>query len=492
MNLLIASVMALYASLIEADKVIMTTSGLVQGITVESEEILLEAYLGVPYAEPPVGRLRFAKPIPKTHWKGVYDASRLPPPCIQNVTEPKFYLPDITYMSEDCLYLNVWTPYSQLDSKLKAVLFFIHGGGFNFGSSNMTAYNGAKLASRGDVVVVTINYRVGAMGFFCALTDDAGGNMGLRDQILALEWIRTNAVSFHGDPDKIVVIGESAGAMSASALAMSPVSKHMVKRVIIQSGSLMMPMVLGSNDRLYEISQRLAQLVGCTNEKVTLENNSRKIIKCLKSIPPIEISRAEGILMALSPVTFIPRMEDDVLPMNTIEMIRNGELKDVEMLIGVTKNEGSFFLTLTAPQYFGEYGLDTGNINKHLACQIIRMVSKLIGLTNSKDVCDFYVNNIKNGTPEKYIDTISQFFGDVTITCSSIFQAEFHSVKNNVYFYKFSHRTAASPFAEWMGVLHAEELQYIFEYNAFGNFTEEEQILSNKMMDRWTSFAKTG
>lgn len=490
---LICSLFVVFDSVVQGDEVVITTNGAVQGTTVESEGYLLEAFLGIPYAEPPTGRLRFAKPVPKTQWEGVYDASKLPPPCIQNVTQPSYFTPDITDMSEDCLYLNIWVPHSQSnDSKLKTILFYIHGGAFNTGSSNMKLYDGAKLAARGDVIVVTVNYRVGALGFYLAFIDDAGGNMGMRDIILALKWVRSNAVSFHGDPENIVLIGESAGAIAASSMATTSTSKHMVKRLIAQSGSPMMLYVLEKNALTFDMSKKLAKLVGCANKNITLEKYPRKIVNCLKRIPSTKISEAEGILMSINFITFIPRMEDEIFPRNIIEMVRNGELKDMEILTGITKDEGSFFLTAAAPQYFGVHGSDPGTISKNLATQLIKLISQMFRVADSKEVSSFYVNSVTNGTSEKYLEAVHRFLGDLLMTCSTIFQAEFHSATNPVYFYMLTHQAVSSPLDPWMGVTHFDDVQYVFGNPMHGNFTAEEQNMSNLIMKRWINFAKTG
>ncbi|GIY83410.1 acetylcholinesterase-1 [Caerostris darwini] len=198
--------------IVVADRVVMTNNGPVQGVTVSSEDAMdIEAFLGIPYAEPPIGRLRFLKPIPKTPWMGVFDASTLPPTCIQNVTFHYYYEPNVDNMTEDCLHLNLWVPYSKNSTQLKPIIIFIHGGALNVGSSNMKVYDGTNLAQFGDVIVASMNYRVGVMGFFTAFIDDANGNMGIYDQILAMNWIKDNARSFGGDPNHIVLMGESAG-----------------------------------------------------------------------------------------------------------------------------------------------------------------------------------------------------------------------------------------------------------------------------------------
>lgn len=496
MKTLIISLILTSASLfqrISGDRVIMTNTGPLQGISLEYEDSELDAFLGIPYAEPPVGRLRFARPVPKTPWSGVYDASRLPPACIQNVTQKFYFTPNIDNMTEDCLYLNIWVP-NFTSNRLKPILFFIHGGAFNIGSSNMELYDGSKIATRGDVVVVTINYRIGVMGFFSAFIPDAGGNMGLYDQVVALKWIKENAASFRGDPEHIVLIGQSAGAMSAAGHILSPLTRNMVKRVILESGAAMLPMILDENARLYKASQTIASIVGCADKTTNLRSYPSIIIKCLKRLPAAELSRAEGIMMSNNPITFIPRTGDDYLPKNTIQLIREGAFDDVEMLVGVVKDEGSFFITAAAPQYFGVYGVDAiQTLSKRLAYQMARMMYKLLGEKGENEIAGFYVNNIENGTSDKYTHALSESIGDYLITCNAIFHSEFHSMKNNpVYFYKFSHRPSDTPLADWMGTTHFDEIEFVFGNPLHGNFTEQEIEMSQRMMDRWLAFVKTG
>lgn len=164
MNLLTHLLLVLITTAATCDRIIQTTNGPIRGMIVESGKV--EAFLGIPYAEPPVGRLRFAKPVSKSSGEAVYHANQLPPPCIQAKFGPAYFAPNISNMSEDCLYLNLWVPQSQDKSERKTILIFIHGGGFMVGSSNMKVYDGALLAEYGDIIVATINYRVGGLGFF--------------------------------------------------------------------------------------------------------------------------------------------------------------------------------------------------------------------------------------------------------------------------------------------------------------------------------------
>ncbi|GFW04224.1 acetylcholinesterase-1 [Trichonephila clavipes] len=477
-----------------ADRVVMTNNGPVQGITVASDNHQqIEAFLGIPYAEPPVDRLRFQKPVPKTSWSGVFDASTLPQTCAQNITENYYWEPSIENMTEDCLYLNLWVPYSKRSSKLKPIVIYFHGGAFNVGSGNQAAYNGVKLAQFGDIIMVTFNYRVGVLGFFSAFVEEADGNMGVYDQILAMKWIHDNAKYFGGDPDHIVLMGESAGAMSISAHVVSPMTRGMIKRVILMSGSATLPLSLDDNVKLYETSQKVATLVGCADKKFTLRDNPSLIVQCMKRLPAEKLTAAEGLLKQTNPITFIPRSGDKFLPRPIIDELKDGNFKDMEMLVGINKNEGTFFLSVAAPQYFGRYGVNAvKTISRRFAHQLIRLMFGFMGQSNEKEISDFYVNSVENGTSDKYTHAIANSLGDCLVSCPDVFNAEFHSMRNPVYFYLFNRRPSSTPMDDWIGATHYDIIQYVFGNTLFENFTAEEEKFSHKIMSRWMAFIKTG
>ena len=184
------------------------------GLTKEVDGKRVNVFLGIPYAKPPVGELRFKKPVPITQYSEPINAVKWPNPCLQSpvvLQSAAKQLINNTNFSEDCLYLNIWSPVNgQIEvPELKPVLFFIHGGGFYSGASNTDQSDGEILAAKGDVVVVTFNYRLGWFGFLYSGTDDAPGNMGLWDQALALKWVNENIGYFGGDPNSITIIGES-------------------------------------------------------------------------------------------------------------------------------------------------------------------------------------------------------------------------------------------------------------------------------------------
>ena len=202
---------------------VTTSYGQLQGI----DQDRCVAFKGIPFAAPPVGERRFAPPIPPHKWDGVRDTTQYRATSLQVPNEGlNTLLPDLIPdepQDEDCLYLNVWTPAA--DNAKRPVLFWIHGGAFTMGSGSPPLYDGSHLVQRGDVVVVTINYRLGALGFLClpeGVAGDVRTNFGILDQIQALRWVRDEIVNFGGDPDNITIFGESAGAMSVGSVLVSP------------------------------------------------------------------------------------------------------------------------------------------------------------------------------------------------------------------------------------------------------------------------------
>jgi para-nitrobenzyl esterase len=219
------------------DGTVETRRGALRGLTARG----LAIFRGIPFAAPPVGPRRFMPPEPPARWTGVRDASRFGPAAAQNaaIAGPLLSL-GIGRTSEDCLYLNVWTPGT--DRRRRPVLVWIHGGAFVLGAGSQTLYDGSALARRGDVVVVTINYRMGALGFLRLRERfgdrlPAGGNEGLLDQIAALEWVRDEIDAFGGDPGNVTIFGESAGAMSCATLLGMPRARGLFHRAVLQSGA---------------------------------------------------------------------------------------------------------------------------------------------------------------------------------------------------------------------------------------------------------------
>lgn len=320
-----------WSSAAELPRVVRVSTGRLAGITQGG----VSAFLGIPYAAPPVGSNRWRSPQPPVSWSGIRPADHFAASCWQTVAPAGFGPWTHEYVvqdrvSEDCLYLNVWTP-ARRSARLP-VLFWIYGGGFTQGSGSVPIYNGSALASRG-IVVVTVNYRLGVLGFLAlpALTREARGappgNYGLQDLIAALKWLRRNASAFGGDPAKITIAGQSAGAIAVHDLIASPLASGLFARAIAESGlpSLAPTPSLAQAERAGEAFARsrgatsLAQLRALTPEQLAAEPASSA-----PRFSPI----VDGVLLPHSPE--IARIA--------------GPLNDTPILVGMNADEDSAFM----------------------------------------------------------------------------------------------------------------------------------------------------
>ena len=299
-------------------------------------------FRGIPYAEPPVGARRFAAPEPVKPWDGERPAARFGPSApqagAQNALVRRFVGAASARQSEDCLYLNVWTP--ALDAGRRPVLVFLHGGAFLIGSGSTALYSGSQMSARGDVVVVTLNYRLGALGAL-ALRElvpgggDAPANLGLRDQLAALAWVRENVEAFGGDPDCVTVFGESAGAMSVGALLAVPAARGLFRRAILQSGA-------SSNVSTAAQARRVAEhflgRLGPAGES----------LEALRRAPLAELLRAQAeTTFAMAPeigLAFQPSLDGELLPEAPLAALARGTSRGLSLLVGTNRDEWKLFM----------------------------------------------------------------------------------------------------------------------------------------------------
>ena len=292
--------------------------------------------------------MRFKKPIPVDPWPQVYDANRLPNSCPQSALDnfPGFSGEDRwkpkTPISEDCLYLNVWVPTKLNQTGNYSVLIWIHGGGYFLGTSAMDFYDGQILASKNDIIVATINYRLGVLGFLYLGNEDAPGNMAMYDQILAIEWIKNNIQSFGGDPNSLTLFGNSAGAESISSHLLSPISRHLVRRAILQSGTINAPWGFITAEKSKKSANSFINRVGCGPSLVN--NTTINIMKCLRTIEIEKLLVAQLELFGYGEDSAIPTIDGVFLPADPKSMIDGSWFSDVEILIGTTEDEGDLII----------------------------------------------------------------------------------------------------------------------------------------------------
>ncbi|KAH7932051.1 hypothetical protein HPB52_024950 [Rhipicephalus sanguineus] len=271
-----------------------TTEGRVHGRIVRSLGRSVEEFRGIPYAEPPVGKLRFRPPQPKKPWEGTLDATSGSTGCPQ-VTIRGVNMQGVTN-TEDCLYLNVWVPEnaSNADSS-RPVLVWIHGGGFSYGSANQALYSAVVLTALTDVLVVSINYRLGILGFLNAYSPEAPGNVGLLDQVMALKWVKRNIEFFGGDPQRVTIFGQSAGSMSVHAHIMSPMSQGLFKRAVLMSGVMYGIDMWDTVQESVAKGDRVASMAGCLNGR-NISSDPEGVIDCLrnKSAEELVVAAAES------------------------------------------------------------------------------------------------------------------------------------------------------------------------------------------------------
>lgn len=303
-------------------------------------------YKGIPYAKPPVGKLRFKEPVEIDPWEGVLEATHFGNSAIQRIREKgsfyekEFYGDSHFYMkmSEDCLYLNIWTPKEKMTQKLP-VAIWIHGGAFLSGAGTEMEFDGAAYAKR-NVILVTINYRLGVFGFLChpllssSSTKQVSGNYGILDQVAALKWVHDNIAVFGGDPENVTVFGQSAGAMSLQTLVCSPLTKGMIQRAIMQSGGgYKNP--LNRNLTMEEAYSTGRKIFAA----LEIDTSSTDAIEKLQSCTTDEIYKASQEVLAESfkqskGLPFVPVVDGYVLMNEIDEILKTGNHLDISYMLG--------------------------------------------------------------------------------------------------------------------------------------------------------------
>jgi para-nitrobenzyl esterase len=429
----------------------------------------INAFLGIPYAAPPVGNLRWKPPAPAAKWRGARKAIAFGSRCMQGgvFSDMIFRDPGI---NEDCLYLNVWVPADRMGPKSKLpVMVWIYGGGFVAGATSEPRQDGANLAKQG-VVVVSMNYRLGIFGFFAhpELAKESGrnssGNYGLLDQAAALEWVKRNITAFGGDPGNVTIFGESAGSFSVSDLMASPVAKGLFHRAIGESGGAFSSQ--GLPFRTLEQSTEMGA-------KFAEEALSAKSLAELRAIPAQKVLDAA---MAAKTVRFAPNVDGYFLPQPVEAIFASGKQSDVPLLAGWNKDEGS------------------SGVPKENAGGALKEAAR----KEFADKADEFLRLYPVGTDEQSARSMEDFAGDRFIAFSTWkwLEAQKKTGKSPVYHYRFDIQHPTDPKRPPnAGAYHSAEIEYVFgqlDAEDWVSWRPEDHTLSEQMRKYWSNFARTG
>uniref|UniRef100_P37136-2 Isoform H of Acetylcholinesterase n=1 Tax=Rattus norvegicus TaxID=10116 RepID=P37136-2 len=473
--------------------------GQLRGIRLKAPGGPVSAFLGIPFAEPPVGSRRFMPPEPKRPWSGILDATTFQNVCYQYVDTlyPGFEGTEMwnpnRELSEDCLYLNVWTPYPRPTSPTP-VLIWIYGGGFYSGASSLDVYDGRFLAQVEGTVLVSMNYRVGTFGFLALPgSREAPGNVGLLDQRLALQWVQENIAAFGGDPMSVTLFGESAGAASVGMHILSLPSRSLFHRAVLQSGTPNGPWATVSAGEARRRATLLARLVGCPPGGAG--GNDTELISCLRTRPAQDLVDHEWHVLPQESIfrfSFVPVVDGDFLSDTPDALINTGDFQDLQVLVGVVKDEGSYFLVYGVPGFSKD--------NESLISRAQFLAGVRIGVPQASDLAAeavvlHYTDWLHPEDPAHLRDAMSAVVGDHNVVCPVAQLAGRLAAQGaRVYAYIFEHRASTLTWPLWMGVPHGYEIEFIFglPLDPSLNYTVEERIFAQRLMQYWTNFARTG
>ncbi len=447
---------------------VSTTAGKVEGIDNGSHQ----AIWGIPYAAPPSGDLRFAAPQPVTPWRQTRMCTEAGAACPQ----PPSPLPGMAPgpQAEDCLSLNVFTP--GCDDGARPVLVWIHGGAFRTGSASQSMYEGRALVERGDVVLVTINYRLGALGYLDLENGDR--NIGQRDQIQALQWVRDNIAAFGGDPANVMIFGESAGGMATTTLLAMPAARGLFHRAIAQSGAAQSTLTQEQAERVrFELSRAL-----------DIEHIDARRLRDVPVQHIVDASvRAHEALASSLFLPFAPVVDGETLPQHPLEAVRAGAARDVELITGTTRDEWRLFTFALR----NHRSLDENGLRKRLASRL-RTIAPTDPDRAIDRLLEVYASNGRQSW--EVFDAIET---DRQFRLPAIELAEAQSQHQpSTFSYLFAWPSPAGRGA--LGACHAIELPFVFgtldapTMDRFAGRGAEADALSLQVMDAWLAFAREG
>ncbi|WP_411343415.1 carboxylesterase/lipase family protein [Paenibacillus sp. WLX1005] len=438
---------------------ISTVYGEVQGVRENGTVI----WRGIPYAQPPVGDLRFQPPQSLQAWEGARDATRFGPVSPQSDSELENSYPDgmRPVKSEDCLYLNIWAADGPARETPLPVMVWIHGGAFMNGAGSLPFYDGTSFVLNSEVIVVTINYRLGVFGFLDLSHhgQSESANLGLQDQIAALQWVQDNIAAFGGDPDRVTIFGESAGAMSIAALLAMPASKGLFRAAILQSGASQFT----TPDVSRTVTEHLIASLGGSHgdTSVLYQASTEQLLSAGEQVR----SGAGALSMPFQPV-----LHESTLPIEPLQAIRNGAAKGIPLIIGTNMDEGSMFVHISSEL-----------MSKP---QIAGVLESMTGL-NAAPLIEQYPMTAEGQ---------AQIMTDLFFWRSAIQYAEAQLEHGDVWMYRFDWNQSGHQF--FNTATHASEIPFVFNNQLLlqhmGVELDEQTLnMATQMQRAWATFAHT-
>lgn len=502
-----------------------TKMGMIEGVQIRRHMgRMVSAFYGIPFAEPPIGHFRFKKPVAKRPWSPeILKAKKDPTACLQlSLTdfEAKSAGAAAKKMqsaeqSEDCLYLNVFVPSEMKDessnrSTKYPVMVWIHGGAYMWGS--VASSDPSQLAVFGEVIVVSIAYRLGIFGFLHSTDpNEAPGNVGLHDQSLAIKWVYDNIEAFGGDRDSMTLFGESAGGISVGYHMISKYTQKYFKRAIMQSGSPLSLMIVGIDSGPLNV-EKVALALGCpfTSRKVTKAKYAtfnKKTYECLRDADTESLRAVErNLLKKRKTFGFYPTLDSDFFPdgVHPLEFFKSANRTyspfhehHKEILLGTNGNEGAAFLSRALPSLFPKPSMLPANLSYDMIQQ------KLLKYAPGKEkeikiIFDSMVHEDHKESPVEIALKLSKMIGDMAFMCPNIYMMDsfLESGRNRTaYMYHFNVRPMKGRMYPWVrSAMHTEEIQFMMGYpfSQKAKYNHAERKLSIRMMKYWSNFARYG
>ncbi|KAK5576535.1 hypothetical protein RB653_007679 [Dictyostelium firmibasis] len=470
------------------ETIVNTEYGSIRGVIKETNKV----YFGVPFAIPPIGDLRWSAPLDPFPWYGtIYNATKQKSICPQICSDEGYSLCDEFGISEDCLYLDIFTPLNSNPNSYYPVMINIPGGAFMIGSGNSIVYDGSVFANQSSIIIVNINYRLGALGFLSSnmFTSFSSGNFGFLDQVKALQWVRNNINSFGGDNSRITLFGQSAGGYSVGIHLSSKLSSGLFHRAIIHSSPFTVK--LKSKETSLAYSSNLAIELGCNLNNLTCIR-SISFEKILENQLSVGLTKLDSLFDNISP--WSPVIDGINIVDQPIELFKSGKIMDIPIIFGNVGDESPPFI----------YGYLTNPLNP-IEYKII--VSSLF-IKNSflmESVLKEYPPNYYYYSDAKNNDNRVQFnslFNDYAFLCTTKQQVmnikKTEKINSNIYYFLYDHKISIGyqyyEVCKNRNACHSDELMMLFNSNILygNNITNDEIILSKIMNTYWSNFIKTG